>query len=297
MARYQLNMAGIRWSIISPLEFEPEEKITPFLTEEEASDIELSFELGDPVIPGKVVWPRFPKVRKDGSRFWIERTLAVRSGPSGCICFDPKHPESIHGWIYPDRRDDIQSLESLMDISELEILLTQFNVISLHSSLIRWKHKGILFTAPSGTGKSTQADLWEKYRNAEQLNGDRSMIRWQSGIWNAYGSPFAGSSAIYKNDYAPVGAIVVLRQAEENELTELNPSEAFRLLYSETVIPTWNQKAQEAIIQLLMKLAQEVPVVMLKCLPEESAVRTLEEYLETNAHFKTIEDNAESHGS
>lgn len=286
MARYNLDMAGIQWEISSPVKFDPDEKMSPFLVKGEKTDIRLSFQIGNPEIPGNVVWERFPKVRKEGSRYWVERTLAVRTKPSGCICLDPDDLTKVEGWIYPDHVDDIKSLESMMDISELEILLTQFDTFSLHSSFIRWKGHGILFTAPSGTGKSTQADLWEATRNAQQLNGDRSMVRWEKGTWTAYGSPFAGSSGIYKNESAPIGAIVVLRQAGENTLTVLNPSEAFRLLYSETVIPKWYQDAHEKIIHLVMKLASEIPVVMLQCLPDESAVEVLEQYLNTLDSFQ-----------
>lgn len=286
MAQYNLDMAGIQWEISAPVIFDPDEKMNPFLVKGKKTDIRLSFQIGNLEIPGKIVWERFPKVRKEGSRYWVERTLAVRTKPSGCICIDSDDFTTVEGWIYPDHVDDIKSLESLMDISELEILLTQFDTFSLHSSFICWRGHGILFTAPSGTGKSTQAGLWEAARNAEQLNGDRSMIRLEKGTWNAYGSPFAGSSGIYKNESAPIGAIVVLRQASENKLTVLNPSEAFRLLYSETVIPKWYPKAHEKIIQLVMKLAYEIPVVMLQCLPDESAVEVLEQYLNTLDSFQ-----------
>ena len=286
MAQYNLDMAGIQWEISAPVIFDPDEKMNPFLVKGKKTDIRLSFQLGNPEVPENIVWERFPKVRKEGSLYWVERTLAVRTKPSGCICIDSDNLTTVEGWIYPDHVDDIKSLESLMDISELEILLTQFDTFSLHSSFIRWKGHGILFTAPSGTGKSTQAGLWEAARNAEQLNGDRSMIRLEKGTWNAYGSPFAGSSGIYKNESAPIGAIVVLRQASENKLTVLNPSEAFRLLYSETVIPKWYPKAHEKIIQLVVKLAYEIPVVMLQCLPDESAVEELEQYLNTLDTFQ-----------
>ena len=57
----------------------------------------------------------------------------------------------------------------------------------LHASVINWKDKGILFSAPSGTGKSTQADLWKKYEGAKVINGDRALIRKRKrrvyGLW------------------------------------------------------------------------------------------------------------------
>ena len=47
--------------------------------------------------------------------------------------------------------------------------------IIFHSAYIGFRNEGILFTAPSGTGKSTQAELWRKWREADVINGDRSL--------------------------------------------------------------------------------------------------------------------------
>ena len=104
----------------------------------------------------------------------------------------------------------------------METLFLRKNCLMLHAALIRWQGKGILFTAPSGTGKSTQAGLWEKYEEADILNGDRAAVRKdKNGCWQAYGLPYAGSSGIYRNEKAPVSAIIVLRQAYENRIQRL----------------------------------------------------------------------------
>ena len=279
MAHYQLNMAGIIWDIQSPLELLPDERCEPFLTEGKTPQIQMRYTLGYPEIRGSELWKKDPHVMADEKGFWVERTLAIRTKPSSCIYLNREDPTVVQGWIYPDRKGDITSLESLLDVSELEILLSGFDTVSLHSSLIRWKGEAILFSAPSGTGKSTQADLWERFRNAEILNGDRSMVRKTEQGWTAFGSPFAGSSSIYRNESAPIRAIVVLRQAPRNAVRTISAGEAFRALYSEMVIPKWHSAAHQKIIALTEQLATEVPVLLLECTPEESAVEVLEEYL------------------
>ena len=105
------------------------------------------------------------------------------------------------------------------------------------------------------------------------------MIRKLETGWTAFGSPFAGSSSIYRNEQVPIGAIVVLRQAPENQIRRLNASEAFRYLYSEMVIPKWNSEAHKKIISLTEQLSGEVPVLLLQCTPDEEAVKSLESYL------------------
>ena len=138
---------------------------------------------------------------------------------------------------WPGRRADIvfcdyvQGMESYMDRSHnicdligLETLLMRYGGLMLHAAFVRWQEKGILFTAPSGTGKSTQADLWANYEEAEILNGDRAGLRCIDGRWTAFGLPLAGSSYIYRNESAPADIIVVLRQSPENRFRRLGPA-------------------------------------------------------------------------
>lgn len=161
---------------------------------------------------------------------------------------------------------------NLCDIIALDTLLLNHNGLLLHASFIRWKKQGILFSAPSGTGKSTQADLWVKYEGAEIINGDRAGLRLIDRQWNAYGLPYAGSSGIYRNESAPVRAIVVLRQAKENRIRLLGPSAAMRCLYPELTIHHWDKEFTERAMSLLTQLIMTVPVYLLECLPDQGAV-------------------------
>ena len=70
----------------------------------------------------------------------------------------------------------------------------------------------MLIAGYPGIGKSTQADLWQRYEGAELLNGDRTVLRRIDGVWTAFGSPYAGSSNCFVNESRPVRAIVLLSQ-------------------------------------------------------------------------------------
>ena len=74
---------------------------------------------------------------------------------------------------------------NLMNYLAFEDVLVNHQGFILHSSFISWQNNGILFTAPSGTGKSTQADLWKKYEDADIYNGDRTIIRKILRFWLA----------------------------------------------------------------------------------------------------------------
>ena len=72
--------------------------------------------------------------------------------------------------------------------------------LMLHASYALTDKGGIVFCAPSGKGKSTQADLWQRHRGAEVINGDRAILRptEEDGVL-VYSMPFAGTSGICKN--------------------------------------------------------------------------------------------------
>ena len=168
--------------------------------------------------------------------------------------------------------DYSRNLITLMDI---EATLLHFGALILHSSSICWNGAGIVFSAPSGMGKSTQAALWEQFTGAEILNGDRTAIRITDGIWYAYGLPYAGTSGIYRNESAPLKAIVALRQAKENHIRRIAGAEAFGYLYPEAMIHRWDRQFESRAADLLLILISDIPVYLLECRPDRGAVEIL----------------------
>ncbi|MBR2806592.1 MAG: hypothetical protein IKE18_07415, partial [Oscillospiraceae bacterium] len=153
---------------------------------------------------------------------------------------------------------------NVLILMDLEATLLHFDAIILHASFIRWREKGIIFTAPSGTGKSTQAALWEKYYDAEILNGDRAALRRKDGMWRSYGLPYAGTSDIYRNESAPLTAVVALRQATENRIHRIKGTEAFRYLYPETMIHRWDSNFEKKATSLLLSIMSDIPIFLLE---------------------------------
>ena len=277
----KLDMAGFLWEIVSPIALDARENCAPFLTDRPGADISLRFRLARPPERGTLVRERSPRVWQEDDALRIERLPAAAIKPCACVWMREEEPFSVTGCIYPDCTNFIRSVDNLLDASELELLLTRLNVFSLHSSLVRRAEgDAILFTAPSGTGKSTQAGLWERFAGAETLNGDRSMLRRVDGVWTAFGSPFAGTSGIYRNESAPVRALVVLRQAPENTIRRLSVAEAFRAIYSESVLPRWHTEAHQHVISLVTEIVSEIPVYLLACTPDERPVTLLRNTLE-----------------
>lgn len=165
----------------------------------------------------------------------------------------------------------------------IELLLNMQNGLLMHSSFVKYKEKAILFSAPSGTGKSTQADLWKCYRGADVINGDRAALVKDEDAWRAWGIPYAGRSGIYRNESAPVGALIVLRQGKENCIQKIGGLEAFRCLYPELNVHHWDVDYVNRGTLQLQKLISEVPIFLMECLPDESAVEFLHHKLQEEA--------------
>ena len=149
----------------------------------------------------------------------------------------------------------------------------------LHCAYMQLGDQAILFSAPSGTGKTTQATLWEKHRGTRVVNGDKSLLFKHGDTWTANGWPVCGSSGVCHNEGMPIRAIVMLSQGKENAIKKLTPFQAFSQLYSQITVNVWNRQAQQRAMDLIEDLATSVPVYHLSCTISQEAVETLEQAL------------------
>ena len=161
-----------------------------------------------------------------------------------------------------------------------EALLMHEHRIMLHSACVETRFGGILFSGPSGIGKSTQADLWCRYGNGRLLNGDRTVIHSEDGKWMAYGSPYAGSSRCYVNESCPICAIVILKQDAHCKLRRMEIAEAFHKIFAGLTVNSWEREFVTFACDFVEALVQQILVYELACTPEECAVRILENELQ-----------------
>lgn len=170
--------------------------------------------------------------------------------------------------------------KTVLNSMEAEHLLTRREGFILHASVVAHSGKAILFTAPSGTGKSTQAALWESLRGAEIINGDRAAVRiYPDGI-KVWGLPFAGSSDVRKNTVLPLAAIVYLGQEPQTRIERMSPGRAFRRIWEGVSVNAWDREDVALCSETVQNVAEHIPVYYLGCTPDESAVSALEEAME-----------------
>lgn len=147
-----------------------------------------------------------------------------------------------------------------------------------HSSAVVVDGKAYLFSANSGTGKSTHTGLWLKQfgDRAYILNDDKPALRRVDGIWYAFGTPWSGKNDISVNTGVPVAGIAMLERGERNEITPYSGKDAIFDIFVQTNRP----KAAEyriKLLELLDSLLQDIPVWKLKCnMDPEAAIVSYE---------------------
>lgn len=168
------------------------------------------------------------------------------------------------------------SSRTLLSAVGAEHLVVEAGGVILHCSYIDIGGKAVLFTAPSETGKSTQAELWKQLRGAGIINGDRAAMRFADGKAWAMGIPFAGSSIYCENRTLPLAAIVCLGQAPETSIRRLTGFSAFRRVWEGCSVNCWDRTDMERASATVSEILNQVPVFALDCTPDESAVIALE---------------------
>jgi len=144
-----------------------------------------------------------------------------------------------------------------------------------HSSVTVRDGKAYMFLGHSGTGKSTHSQQWKAaFPEAHLLNDDNPVVRLQpDNTVRVYGSPWSGKTPCYRNESAPVQALVQLAQAPENVITRLKMTQAYPYILASVsglkVLPQMMDRLYESIAKLL----ELTPVYRLECLPNPAAAQ------------------------
>lgn len=153
-------------------------------------------------------------------------------------------------------------------------LLKHSDTLRIHSSAIKVGDRIIAFGAPSGTGKSTHASLWEKYcpEKVVYVNDDQPFYKIGKEDVTVYGSPLSGKENRFSNEYGKLKAFVILRQSKTNNIYQIEKKEAFKLLFKQVFLPK-TVKESEKTLELLNLLVGIVPVFVLECDISEQAFK------------------------
>ena len=151
--------------------------------------------------------------------------------------------------------------------------LLRHNGMMLHSSCVEKDGFAYLFSARSGTGKSTHTHLWLKNLEGTRIiNDDKPALIYDDGKWYACGTPFSGKTDENIDVKIPVRAITFIHRSEKNTVKKIPPIQAVSLLIEQTIKPA-DRSLAENMLELADLLLREVPVFSLGCnLQDDAAV-------------------------
>jgi len=176
--------------------------------------------------------------------------------------------KNVEQWGGP--ASDLRNFNLLGEVFRWFILF--HDGIILHSSCIKCKGKGIAFSAPSGTGKSTHTGLWRQCFETEMINDDSPAVRTKNGILHLFGTPWSGKTDINHNIHAPFSFLVFLEQGKENKLTKLSTAQVNFLLLRELARPVYPELSSMTL-DFMGKIIENVPAYLLQCTISEEAAK------------------------
>lgn len=152
--------------------------------------------------------------------------------------------------------------------------LSRFDRLVFHGAAITYEERGYLFSAPSGTGKTTHIKLWKKCfaDKVDTINGDKPIISAERDGIYIHGTPWAGKEGWNQNSSAPLNGICFIRQSAENRIKRLSPDKCLGMILPQVYIPKESGAAGETL-ELLDRILKNVPVYMLDCDISEEAVK------------------------
>ena len=164
-------------------------------------------------------------------------------------------------------------LETLALLRKLAEILPSHNRILMHGASISYNEHAYLFTAPSGTGKSTHIRLWKKYLgdDVKIVNGDKPFISLEDEPV-IYGSPWAGKENWHRNCKMPLKGICFVQRGTTNSIRRIEASDCLSLLFKQVYLPA-DTLAAGLTIELVDMLIKKVPQYVLTCDKAEVAVR------------------------
>ena len=164
------------------------------------------------------------------------------------------------------QRDSAAYLEVTALLRKISGKLPEYGALMFHGSAVAVDGVGYLFTAPSGTGKSTHTRLWRQLlgERAVMINDDKPFLQiCEEGVM-VCGSPWTGKHRLGTNTCVPLKAICLLERGEANRIRPIHAREAVPVLLQQSGRPR-DVRLIPLYMELLDRLASHVTFYRLQC--------------------------------
>lgn len=175
---------------------------------------------------------------------------------------------------HPVRQFSDAYLETLAVYRKIAEKMPEYDTVLFHGSCVAVDGIGYLFTAKSGTGKSTHTRLWRELLGdrAVMVNDDKPLIRMTDNGAVIYGTPWDGKHRLSANIAVPLKAVCILTRASENTIRPVTVSEAYPMLLQQVYRPM-DPTAMAKTLTLVDRLAANVSLWKLGCNMEIEAAQ------------------------
>lgn len=175
--------------------------------------------------------------------------------------------EGIPQHDFPDPYYEITALQR-----KIAERFFEFSTLLFHGSVVALDGEAFLFTAKSGTGKSTHTRLWREVfgSRAVMINDDKPFLKIGDDGVTAYGSPWNGKHHLGSNTSAPLKAICILERGTENSIAEITPKEALPMLLQQSHRPM-RMTMMPSYLDLIDRLSRKVRFYRLSCTMDQQA--------------------------
>ncbi len=159
-----------------------------------------------------------------------------------------------------------EHLETMAVYRKIAEKLPFFNAFVFHASAVAVDDKAYVFTAKSGTGKSTHAGFYSDNfgSRAKIINDDKPIILLKGKSAYVCGTPWSGKHDLNTNIILPLKAICILNRGEENIITKIKPQSAIDKLISQSYRPV-SPEAMQRFLDLLSSLTENTEFYNLFC--------------------------------
>ena len=153
-------------------------------------------------------------------------------------------------------------------------LIDKYNGTMLHSSAVVVDNKAYLFSAVSGTGKSTHTEKWLELfgDQAYILNDDKPAIRIIGGCTYAYGTPWSGKHDISENKAIKIQGICFLSRDNYDWIKPMDKTVAALRIYH----GGFRRISEQLVVKQLEvvdQIVSIVPIYEMGCTPTINAAK------------------------
>ncbi|MCQ2426095.1 MAG: hypothetical protein MJ070_08105 [Lachnospiraceae bacterium] len=164
-------------------------------------------------------------------------------------------------------------LENTAIYRKIAAKLPEYDALVFHGSAVAVGEEAVLFTACSGTGKTTHTRLWLKnIPGSYVVNGDKPVLRVTEGNVLVCGTPWMGKECLGCAKDVTLKALCFLNRGAENRIEKTTLSAVLPRLIGQAYRPA-DRALISQTVRLLDRIGRNVGLYELFCNMEDEAAR------------------------